>query len=85
MKLVVDTNIIAAAIVKESTTRKLLLHPDFEVYAPEHVLGELKNYRDAFIEKSGLDETEYDTLFDKIIANIMVVPRRIHHDPSRGI
>jgi predicted nucleic acid-binding protein len=51
--------------------RKILLHPDIEVYVPEHVLGELKNYRDAFIEKSGLDETEYDTLFEKIISNIM--------------
>ena len=43
MRLVVDANILVAALLKDSTTRELLLEDDLELFAPEGLLAELKN------------------------------------------
>ena len=43
MRLVIDANILIAALLKDSTTRELLLEEDLELYAPECLLAELKN------------------------------------------
>ncbi len=43
MRLVVDANILVAALLKDSTTRELLLEEDLELFAPESLLTEIKN------------------------------------------
>ncbi len=43
MRLVVDANILVAALLKDSTTRELLLEENLELFAPEGLLAELKN------------------------------------------
>ena len=43
MRLVVDANILVAALLKDSTTRELLLEDDLELFAPEGLLAELEN------------------------------------------
>ena len=37
MRLVVDTNIIISALLKESTVRSLVLDPHLELHTPEFV------------------------------------------------
>ena len=39
MKLVVDANILIAALLKDATTRELLLKEELELFAPEHLLN----------------------------------------------
>jgi len=39
MRLVVDANILVAALLKDSTTRELLLEEDLELFAPECLLA----------------------------------------------
>jgi len=41
MKLIIDTNIHFSGIIKDSVTRKILMHPDFEFYTPDFFLLEL--------------------------------------------
>ena len=40
MRLVVDTNIIISALIRDSLTRKALLYPYFEFFAPEDIWKE---------------------------------------------
>ena len=44
MKLIIDTNILISSLLKNSTTRELLLNESFEFYLPEMVMIELKKY-----------------------------------------
>jgi predicted nucleic acid-binding protein len=54
MKLVVDTNILVSALIRDSVTRKILLDPRISAYVPEHFLGEIEEHHDQIIQKSGL-------------------------------
>jgi predicted nucleic acid-binding protein len=43
MDLVVDANILFAALIKDSITSELMLHEDMHLYAPEFLLKNSKN------------------------------------------
>ena len=47
MRVVIDANRIMAALIKDSTTRKIFLKDEFEFIAPEHVLSEIRNHTEA--------------------------------------
>jgi predicted nucleic acid-binding protein len=75
MKLVVDTNILIVALIRDSLTRTILLHPYFEFFIPEYALVELQKYINLISEKSGLEPERIEVLLSLITQNITVVPR----------
>ena len=74
MKLVLDTNILISALIKDSLTRSILVSPHFEFYMPEHGITELEKYKDLMKKKSGLDSKKLDRVIEYLIENIQVVP-----------
>ena len=54
MRLVVDTSIIYAAILKDSTTRRILLSAPIEFLAPEYCFEEIREHLDEICERNGL-------------------------------
>ena len=44
MKLIIDTNVIISSLLKDSTTREILLNESFDFYLPEIVMSEVKKY-----------------------------------------
>lgn len=73
MEFVADTNIIAAAIVKDGATRKLLFQGAFDLYSPDYLLDELKRNKGAFLAKSGLDGRTYERVFQTVLSNVSQV------------
>jgi len=74
MKLVVDTNIVVSALIRDSVTRKILLDPRISAYVPEHFLGEIEEHRDHIIRKSGLTEKEMEIILNGVISRLTIVP-----------
>ena len=42
MKLIIDTNVLISSLLKDSTTRELLLNESFEFYLLEIVMNEIR-------------------------------------------
>ena len=76
MKIVIDTNILISALIRNSVTRKLITKSGWEFYYPEMSLHEIRNYKGMILEKSGMAETEYTDLFNKLLSYIKLVPDR---------
>ncbi|MHB2036683.1 MAG: PIN domain-containing protein [Nitrososphaerales archaeon] len=74
MKLIVDTNILLGALIKNSTTRSILLNPNHEFYVPEFAKEEVAKHFDLISSKSGLPVKEIKLLFDIIATNLQIVP-----------
>lgn len=70
MDLVVDANIIFAALIKKSFTAELLCREDFHLYAPEFLLEEFLDYKELLKEKTERTEEEFEIL-------LSVIKRRI--------
>ena len=45
MDLVIDANIIFAALIKESVTYHLLCRNDFHLFTPEFILTEIEKHK----------------------------------------
>ncbi len=75
MELVIDTNIVFSAIVKNSVSRQLLLNPEFILYSPEGLISELEEHREEIREKSKLSEKRYDELMAILLSKIKLVPK----------
>lgn len=52
MRLIIDTNSIIAALVKDSTSRKIVLNPKFKFYCTEHVFKEIEEHFEEITKKT---------------------------------
>ena len=73
MNLVIDTNVLIAGLLKDSTTRRLLVRKDITFYIPEFVIGEIEKYKEYLIDNSELSEEEFEELFELLIENINII------------
>lgn len=72
MELVVNTNRIIAALVKDSISRKIIYSTKFQFFTIEFGLKEVEKYKSLIKEKTGLNEEQFNDLMRKITANITV-------------
>ena len=73
MKIVIDSNRIIAAIIRDSTTRQILLNKKFEFIAPSYVFSEITKYKDYITRKVNINSEEFDTLLSLIFENINII------------
>lgn len=74
MKVIVDTNMVMAALIKDSKTRKILVSGEFEFFSPEFVLEEIEKYKVLIREKSGLSKEELELLISLVFEDIKIIP-----------
>lgn len=74
MKLVIDTNRIMAGLLKDSTSRKLILHDSFSFYAPDYIETELNKHRPYLVKKAKIPEDDFDLLMQVLLENVELVP-----------
>jgi len=80
MRLVLDTNILIAALIKDSITRRILLLSDLEFLLPAFALDELARHRAKIIGAARLKGDELDLLLTLLLKSVAVVPfERIAH------
>ena len=53
MKIVIDTNVLMAGLLKDSIVRAMLLSKNIKFFIPEHALDEIRKYEDELLKKSG--------------------------------
>ncbi len=74
MDLVIDANILFAALVKRGFTADFLLRNDLHLYAPEFIFEEFEMYKDLLKRKTGRTEEEFTLFMEVIQRRIILVP-----------
>ena len=74
MDLVIDSNILFAALLKESGTSDILFK--HTLYAPEFIFEEFRKYQDYLKGKTKRTEENFNELFDLFERNVILIPRR---------
>lgn len=73
MKLIVDTNRIIAALIKNGASRKVILSNKFELITAEFTRKELGKHRAEILKKAKLSEKDFDGLLAMFFKRIYVV------------
>lgn len=74
MKLVVDSSVLIAALMRDSAVRELLLNPFLEFYVPEHCFEEIERHVDEISKRSALSVQNVYLLLGILLASVQVVP-----------
>ena len=74
MRLIIDTNRIMAGLLKDSTSRKIILHDSFSFFAPDYTETELFKHRPYLVKKSKIPERDFDLLMHALLEQIILVP-----------
>jgi predicted nucleic acid-binding protein len=73
MKVVIDTNVLMAGLLKDSIVRIILTFSDDEFYLPEQGIEEVKKYSDELCLKGDYTKEELEELLKSMLENIRVV------------
>ena len=71
MELVIDANILFAALLKEGKTSEMLFK--HTIYAPEFIFEEFKKYKDELQAKTKRDD--FNELLELFERNVILVPK----------
>jgi len=74
MKLVIDTNRIMAGLLRDSTSRKIILHDSFSFHAPDYIETELNKHRLYLVKKAKIPEDDFNILMQILLDNVELVP-----------
>ncbi len=74
MRVTVDANILFACLIKDSTTRRLVLNPTLTLFAPGFLKDELAAHIIEIKEKSGMNDEELLRMIQKVFAQVTFVP-----------
>jgi predicted nucleic acid-binding protein len=75
MRIVIDTNILISAIIRDSLTRNLLFENSSILFIPEYALEEIGEHMEELIEKSDLDENEISSLIENLIKRLKIIKK----------
>ena len=74
MIIIIDTNVLISALIRDSVTRKIIVYSGLNFYYPEISLHEIRKYKNLILKKSGLSEDDYENLLGKILEYVLLVP-----------
>lgn len=77
MNLIIDTNMIISALIKDSTSRRIILSPLLNFYSLSFVSDEIRKYIGYVKEKTGVSEKEILFLLKALMGKVIVIPDEI--------
>ena len=74
MDLVIDANILFAALIKDSVTAALILDEHLHLFTPEYLFEEFKHNQREILEKTHRTEREFNDILGIMEARITIIP-----------
>ena len=74
MDLVVDANIIFAALIKENFSYNLLFNDKFHLYTPEYIFTEIEKHKEEILSKTERTAVDFYNLLEILKRRIIFVP-----------
>ncbi|NHJ22763.1 MAG: DNA-binding protein [Candidatus Lokiarchaeota archaeon] len=76
MKLVIDANILFAALLKEGLTAELLISDKLQLFAPEFLFIEFTKYEDLILKKTHRSREEFNQFLNLLKEQINIIPKK---------
>tara|TARA_Y100000310_G_scaffold345402_1_gene464544 strand:- start:52630 stop:53049 length:420 start_codon:yes stop_codon:yes gene_type:complete len=77
MNVIIDSNILFSALIKNSVTRKLILESDQKFLFPSYIFIEMKKHQKLLLKKSKLVEKDFNELLRLLLTKVVIVPNEV--------
>lgn len=88
MRIVIDSNVLFSALIRNSFTRRLILEYDGLFLFPEFIFEEMENHKQELLQKSKMDEKDFNDLLELILRKVVIVPKEVldpHYNEAYGL
>ena len=75
MDLIVDANILFAALIKDGGTSGMMFRNELNLYAPEFLLEELTKHEQTILDKTHRSPDEFERLINVFSRRIIFLPK----------
>lgn len=73
MILVMDANMLIAALIKSGKAREIIVSGKFKFISPDFIKQEIHKYRDYIRQKAHLSQDEFDVLLELLYSKITII------------
>ncbi len=77
IKLVIDANILFAALIKNSKTAELILEKQITLFAPEYLIEEFGKYRSIILRKMHRTEDEFNRFLKILRRRTRIIKKEV--------
>jgi len=79
MNIIIDSNILFSALIKDSITRKIILEYDGFFLFPAFIFEEMEKHKEELFKKSGMNWMDFDRLLNLILKKVFIVSNKVLH------
>jgi len=73
MRIVIDSNIIFSALIRDSENRRIILNYDSSFLFPSFIFEEIHKYKELLLKKSGMNSQEFEILLSLILEKVEII------------
>ncbi|MBI2208621.1 PIN domain nuclease [Candidatus Woesearchaeota archaeon] len=77
MKIILDSNILFSALIKDSKARRIILEYEGFFLFPQYIFEEMEEHIEELLKKSKLPKNEFNTLLAIILKKVMIIPNNV--------
>jgi predicted nucleic acid-binding protein len=77
MNIVIDSNILFSALIKDAVTRRMILNYDGFFLFPSYIFDKMHVHKAELLEKSGMNAQEFDKLLHILLKKVFIVPHEV--------
>ena len=74
MNLIIDANILFAALIRGNITAELIIDEKVSLFAPEFLLEEFQKYKELILNKTSRTEKEFEEILSIFLSLIRIIP-----------
>ena len=77
MKIILDSNVLFSALIRDSLTRKLILNYKELFLFPEFIFQEMNKHKKELMKKSKMNSVDFNSLLEILLRKVIIVPNEI--------
>ena len=78
MKLIVDTNCLIAALIKNGLSRQLFFITSLELLSPDFTISEIVKHEEELLLKSGITLDEFHDTLSILLSRLTIIPQIVY-------
>jgi predicted nucleic acid-binding protein len=77
LNIIIDSNVLFSALIKDSLTRKMILLYTGTFLFPSFIFDEMEKHKEGLLEKSGMEAKQFEMLLTILLQKVQIVPTDI--------
>jgi len=77
LKIVIDSNILFSALIKDSITRRIILDYENQFLFPSYIFEEMEIHKTELLTKSKMKEKDFEELLNLLLRKVIIIPNEV--------